>query len=245
MASHTRRITGPGDLLHQLPQAKFSNHLRSLRHDHLICRHSDPRSGMSSWPWRDSRTSRHDGGLMHRVRAGGVQRHQRVPALMVCCEPPVLLVDHRALSHQHQCSVPRLSEYSRSIPSEVGLLHKYQSGGYSRRTGEIPARQTVTAMTSAASWCAGKLETRAACRRSAWPRDNQAWCAACLALCAHHDAVLGVLEGGHRDRRRPITRRPQRRQVHQVRQICAAEARRAARDHLPPATDFNFDTSCS
>ncbi len=53
-----------------------------------------------------------------------------------------------------------------------------------------------------------------------------------LALGAHHDAVLGVLQRGHGHVGRPVARRPQRRQVHQVRQVRAAEARRPARYHL-------------
>jgi hypothetical protein len=36
----------------------------------------------------------HDGRLVHRVCTLGVDRHQSMATLMVCCEPPALLCDH-------------------------------------------------------------------------------------------------------------------------------------------------------
>ena len=56
-----------------------------------------------------ARTSRHDGGFVHRVCAGRVQRHERMPALVVRRQPPILLIDHRALRQQTQISQNRVS----------------------------------------------------------------------------------------------------------------------------------------
>ena len=52
------------------------------------------------------------------------------------------------------------------------------------------------------------------------------------ALGAHQDLVLGVLEVGHANDLLVEARGVERRLVHQVRQVGAAEARRAAREHL-------------
>lgn len=45
-------------------------------------------------------TTGDDGGLVHWVSARGVQRHQSVAALVVCCQPAALLVDDGTLIHR-------------------------------------------------------------------------------------------------------------------------------------------------
>jgi len=53
-----------------------------------------------------------------------------------------------------------------------------------------------------------------------------------LALGAHEDAVLGVLQRGHVHRQQPVARGLERGHVDQVGQVRAREPRRAPRDHL-------------
>mmetsp|Transcript_34583 Transcript_34583/g.75590 ORF Transcript_34583/g.75590 Transcript_34583/m.75590 type:complete len:726 (-) Transcript_34583:480-2657(-) len=84
--------------------------------------------------------ARHDGGLVHGEGPVGVQRHQRVPALVVRRQPPVRLADHRALAlRPHQDAVLRPVQ-ALHVHRAVAVARRLERGDVDQ-VGEVRAAQ--------------------------------------------------------------------------------------------------------